>query len=152
MFSRVLINFWHDWLFLFTRNRSSCDALQIENINQAFKLKEMEAADYQKRISNTRRIIGDLRTELAKVEEQPDVTPRINEVNVELRHNQMERAKIDGEKSDLRREKDNAFAQCKSETCIQTKHCPEWVDKQLTVTVAQSYRLLKIKVTSPRDC
>lgn len=76
----------------------------------------MEEADHQKRIINTQRIIGDLRTELAKVEDQPDVTPRINEVNVELRRNHMERAKLDGEKSDLRREKDNTFAQCKSET------------------------------------
>lgn len=80
----------------------------------------MEEADHQKRIINTRRIIGDLRTELAKVEDQPDVTPRINAVNLELRRNHVERARIDGEKCDLCREKDNAFAQCKSEACIQT--------------------------------
>lgn len=83
-------------------------------------LKKTEENDHQKRIVNTRRIIGDLRTELAKVENQPDVTPRINEVNSELRRNQMERARIDREKCDLCREKDNVFAQCKSEACIQT--------------------------------
>uniref|UniRef100_A0A674NWB8 Structural maintenance of chromosomes protein 5 n=1 Tax=Takifugu rubripes TaxID=31033 RepID=A0A674NWB8_TAKRU len=88
---------------------------EIEDINQAFKLKEMEEDDHQKRISNTRRIIEDLRTELAKVEDQPDVTPRINDVNSELRRNQIERARIDGEKCELCREKDNAFAQCRSE-------------------------------------
>lgn len=120
MFSQVLFNFWHHRLVLFSHNWSSCDALQIEDINQAFKLKEMEEADHQKRIVNTRRIIGDLRTELAKVEDQPDVTPRINAVNLELRRNQMERARIDGEKGHLGREKDNAFAQGKSEACIQT--------------------------------
>ncbi|TWW56589.1 structural maintenance of chromosomes protein 5 [Takifugu flavidus] len=87
---------------------------EIEDINQAFKLKQMEEDDHQKRISNTRRIIEDLRTELAKVEDQPDVTPRINDVNLELRRNQIERAKIDGEKGELCREKDNAFAQCRS--------------------------------------
>ncbi|XP_011620162.2 structural maintenance of chromosomes protein 5 isoform X1 [Takifugu rubripes] len=87
---------------------------EIEDINQAFKLKEMEEDDHQKRISNTRRIIEDLRTELAKVEDQPDVTPRINDVNSELRRNQIERARIDGEKCELCREKDNAFAQCRS--------------------------------------
>uniref|UniRef100_A0A674MAU8 Structural maintenance of chromosomes protein 5 n=1 Tax=Takifugu rubripes TaxID=31033 RepID=A0A674MAU8_TAKRU len=74
---------------------------EIEDINQAFKLKEMEEDDHQKRISNTRRIIEDLRTELAKVEDQPDVTPRINDVNSELRRNQIERARIDGEKCEL---------------------------------------------------
>lgn len=120
MFSQVLFNFWHHRLVLFSHNWSSCDALQIEDINQAFKLKEMEEADHQKRIVNTRRIIGDLRTELAKVEDQPDVTPRINAVNLELRRNQIERARIDGEKGNLGREKDNAFAQSKSEARIQT--------------------------------
>lgn len=98
--------------------------MQIEDINQAFRLKQTEEADHQKRIVNTRRIIADLQTELAKVEDQPDVTSRINEVNVELRRNQVERAKMEGERSDLRREKDNTFAQCKSEPFTQTKICP----------------------------
>uniref|UniRef100_A0A8C4GZU3 Structural maintenance of chromosomes protein 5 n=1 Tax=Dicentrarchus labrax TaxID=13489 RepID=A0A8C4GZU3_DICLA len=72
-------------------------------------LKQMEEEDHQKRISNTRLTIEDLKAELAKVGDQPDVTPRINEVNVELRRIQVERAKIEGEKSDLRREKDNIY-------------------------------------------
>lgn len=103
---------------------TGCDSFQIEDINQAFKLKQTEEADHQKRITNTRRIIADLKAELAKVEDQPDVTPRINEVNVELRRNQVERAKMEGEKSDLRREKDNTFAQFKSELFSQTLRCP----------------------------
>lgn len=98
--------------------------MQIEDINQAFRLKQTEEADHQKRIINTRRIIVDLQTELAKVEDQPDVTSRINEGNAELRRNQKERDKMEGEKFDLRREKDNTFAQYKSEPFTQTKNCP----------------------------
>lgn len=75
----------------------------------------MEEEDQQKRISNTRRTIEDLKAELAKVGDQLDVTPRINAVNVELRRIQVDRAKIEGEKSDLCREKDNICAEVKSE-------------------------------------
>lgn len=84
---------------------------EIDDIKQTQRLKQMEEEDHQKRISNTRRTIEDLKAELAKVGDQPDVTPRINEVNVELRHIQVERARIEGEKSDLRREKDNLCAE-----------------------------------------
>lgn len=84
----------------------------------------MEEEDHQKRISNTRRTIEDLKAELAKVGDQPDVTPRINAVNVELRRIQVERAKIEGEKSDLRREKDNICAESRSESFPQTIQYP----------------------------
>lgn len=96
-------------------DNSSCTALQIEDIKQTQRLKQMEEEDQQKRISNTRRTIEDLKAELAKVGDQPDVSPRINAVNVELRRIQVDRAKIEGEKSDLRREKDNILAESKSE-------------------------------------
>lgn len=102
---------------------SPCSALfcpvQIDDIKQTQRLKQMEEEDHQKRISNTRRTIEDLKAELAKVGDQPDVTPRINEVNVELRHIQVERARIEGEKSDLRREKDNLCAESISESMNQ---------------------------------
>lgn len=75
----------------------------------------MEAEDHQKRVSNTRRAIEDLKAELAKVSDQPDVTPRINEVNMELRRIQVEKAKIEGEKGDLRRDRDNLLSEYKSE-------------------------------------
>ncbi|XP_074500603.1 structural maintenance of chromosomes protein 5 [Sebastes fasciatus] len=84
---------------------------EIEDIKQTQRLKQMEEEDHQKRISNTRRTIDDLKAELAKVGDQPDVTPRINAVNIELRTIREERAKIDGEKADLRREKDNINAE-----------------------------------------
>lgn len=102
----------------------ACCSLQIEDVKQTLRLKQMEEEDHQKRISNTRRTIEDLKSELAKVADQPDVTPRINAVNVELRRIQVERAKIEGERSDLRREKDNIFAESKSESFPQTIQCP----------------------------
>ncbi|XP_058498969.1 structural maintenance of chromosomes protein 5 [Solea solea] len=83
---------------------------EIDTIKQKLKLKQTEEEDHQKRISNTRRTIEDLKAELAKVGDQPDVTPQINAINVELRQIQQERAKIEGEKTDLRRERDNLFA------------------------------------------
>uniref|UniRef100_A0A669D4U2 Structural maintenance of chromosomes protein 5 n=1 Tax=Oreochromis niloticus TaxID=8128 RepID=A0A669D4U2_ORENI len=84
---------------------------EIDDIKQKCRLKQMEEEDHQKRISNTRRTIEDLKAELAKVGDQPDVTPRINAVNADLRRIQEERAKIEGEKGDLRREKDNLCAE-----------------------------------------
>ncbi|XP_054464848.1 structural maintenance of chromosomes protein 5 [Anoplopoma fimbria] len=86
---------------------------EIDDIKQRQRLKQMEEEDHQKRISNTRRTIDDLKAELAKVGDTPDVTPRINAVNVELRNIRAERAKIEGEKADLRREKDNLHAESK---------------------------------------
>ncbi|XP_041801701.1 structural maintenance of chromosomes protein 5 [Chelmon rostratus] len=86
---------------------------EIEDTKQSLRLKQMEEEDHQKRISNTRRIIEDLKAELAKVGDQPDVTPQINAVNVELRHIQVKRAKLEGERSDLRREKNSVYAEHK---------------------------------------
>lgn len=87
-------------------------------------LKRTEEEDHQKRISNTRRIIDDLKAELAKVGDQPDVTPAINAINVELRRIQEERAKIEGEKADLRRERDNLSADSVSECLPQASRFP----------------------------
>ncbi|AWP09603.1 putative structural maintenance of chromosomes protein 5-like [Scophthalmus maximus] len=86
---------------------------EIEDIKQKLKLKQTEEEDHQKRIGNTRRAIDDLKAELAKVGDQPDVTPQINAINVELRQIQEDRAKIEGEKGDLRREKDNLCAEAR---------------------------------------
>lgn len=79
-------------------------------------MKQTEEEDQQKRISNTRRTIEDLKSELAKVGDQPDVTPRISDINVELRRIQVDRARIEGEKSDLRREGNTICAECKCES------------------------------------
>ncbi|MEQ2218929.1 hypothetical protein XENOCAPTIV_010115 [Xenoophorus captivus] len=92
--------------------------LEIDDIKQNLRLKQTEEEDHQKRISNTRRTIEDLKSELAKISDQPDVTPQINAVNVELRRIQVERAKIEEEKADLRRESDNITAESKSQISI----------------------------------
>uniref|UniRef100_A0A3Q2E3Q6 Structural maintenance of chromosomes protein 5 n=1 Tax=Cyprinodon variegatus TaxID=28743 RepID=A0A3Q2E3Q6_CYPVA len=86
---------------------------EIDDIKQNLRLKQTEEEDHQKRISNTRRTIEDLKSELAKIADQPDVTPQINAVNVELRRVHVERAKIEGDKTDLRRENDNITAESK---------------------------------------
>nr|XP_019945077.1 PREDICTED: structural maintenance of chromosomes protein 5 [Paralichthys olivaceus] len=87
---------------------------EIDDIKQTLKLKQTEEEDQQKRISYTKRTIDDLKTELAKVGDQPDVTPQINAINVELRSIQVERAKMEGVKADLRRERDNVFAESRA--------------------------------------
>lgn len=94
-------------------NKAPCSYLQIEDIKQTLTLKQVEEEDHQKRIGNTRRIIEDLKAQLAKVGDEPDVTPQINAVNAELRSIQEKRVKNEAEKSDLRRERDNAVGECK---------------------------------------
>uniref|UniRef100_A0A8C5BUH5 Structural maintenance of chromosomes protein 5 n=1 Tax=Gadus morhua TaxID=8049 RepID=A0A8C5BUH5_GADMO len=84
---------------------------EIDDIKQALNLKHTEKVDEEKRIANTKTIIDDLQKELATVGEQPDVAPRIDAISVELRGHQEERARLDGEKSDIRREKDNMVAE-----------------------------------------
>ncbi|CAN9516172.1 unnamed protein product [Ophioblennius macclurei] len=86
---------------------------EIDDIKQTLRLKQTDADDQQKRISNTKRAIEDLKAELAKVSDQPDVTPQINAVNAELRRIQEDKAKIEGEKADLRGERDNLSAESK---------------------------------------
>lgn len=89
--------------------------LQIEDIKQSLKLKQIEEVEHQKRIRNTRLAVEDLKAELAKVGDQPELTPMISALNVKLRGIQEERAKIEAEKADLRRERDNLCAQSKGE-------------------------------------
>ncbi|XP_030625495.1 structural maintenance of chromosomes protein 5 [Chanos chanos] len=84
---------------------------EIEDIKQDLRLKETEEADRQKRIENTRRMIEDLQTELAKMGSQEDVTPRIEAVNSQLRNIQEDKSKVDSERSDLRRDKDEAMGE-----------------------------------------
>ncbi|XP_056455399.1 structural maintenance of chromosomes protein 5 [Gadus chalcogrammus] len=86
---------------------------EIDDIKQALNLKHTEKVDEEKRIANTKTIIDDLQKELATVGEQPDVSARIDAISVELRGHQEERARLDGEKSDIRREKDNMVAESK---------------------------------------
>ncbi|CAL1606066.1 unnamed protein product [Knipowitschia caucasica] len=86
---------------------------EIEDMKQSLKIKQIQEEDHRKRVSNTRRAVDDLKAELGKVSDQPDITPRINEVNQELRRIQIERGRIEGEKADLSREKNNLFSEYK---------------------------------------
>ncbi|XP_076875246.1 structural maintenance of chromosomes protein 5 isoform X2 [Brachyhypopomus gauderio] len=81
---------------------------EIDDIKQALSLQQMEEVDRKKRIANTRRLIQDLQRELDSMGSHEDVTPRIEAVNSELRTIQEEKARLDGERQDLRRDKDEA--------------------------------------------
>uniref|UniRef100_A0AAR2LX67 Structural maintenance of chromosomes protein 5 n=1 Tax=Pygocentrus nattereri TaxID=42514 RepID=A0AAR2LX67_PYGNA len=81
---------------------------EIDDIKQALSLKQTEEADRQKRIGNTKRLIQDLQRDLDNMGSQEDVTPKIEAVNTELRRIQEEKARLDGERQDLRRDKDEA--------------------------------------------
>ncbi|MCI4388625.1 hypothetical protein PGIGA_G00088170 [Pangasianodon gigas] len=81
---------------------------EIDDIKQSLSLKRTEEADRQKRIGITRRMIQDLQTELDSMGSQEDVTPKIEAVNSELRSIQEEKSRLEGERQDLRRDKDEA--------------------------------------------
>uniref|UniRef100_A0A8C9TFA4 Structural maintenance of chromosomes protein 5 n=1 Tax=Scleropages formosus TaxID=113540 RepID=A0A8C9TFA4_SCLFO len=81
--------------------------LQVEDIQQALSLKQMEEDDRQKRISNTRCIVAGLQAELDSLGKQEDVQPQINQINVELRGLQEDKARLESRQSDLRREKES---------------------------------------------
>ncbi|XP_019716367.1 structural maintenance of chromosomes protein 5 [Hippocampus comes] len=84
---------------------------EIEDIKQSFKMKQTEEEDRRKRVQNVQLLIEDLKVALAEVDNQPDMSPRISEVNGELRRIQLERGKVEEEKSSLRPEKDNLSAE-----------------------------------------
>ncbi|KAM9455805.1 structural maintenance of chromosomes protein 5 [Clarias gariepinus] len=86
---------------------------EIDDIKQRLSLKRTEEADRQKRIGNLQRMIQDLQTELDGMSTQEDVTPKIEEVNSELRNIQEHKSRLDGERQDLRRDKDEATGELK---------------------------------------
>uniref|UniRef100_A0A8C2DK02 Structural maintenance of chromosomes protein 5 n=1 Tax=Cyprinus carpio TaxID=7962 RepID=A0A8C2DK02_CYPCA len=84
---------------------------EVDDIRQDLSLKQTEEADRQKRIGHTQLMIKDLQKELQNMGSMEDVTPQIEAVNAELRKIQEEKAKLEGEMSDLRRDKDEAFGE-----------------------------------------
>uniref|UniRef100_A0A8C6Q076 Structural maintenance of chromosomes protein 5 n=1 Tax=Nothobranchius furzeri TaxID=105023 RepID=A0A8C6Q076_NOTFU len=80
---------------------------EIDDIKQALRMKQIEEEDHQKRIVNTRRTIEDLKVELDKLGDQLDTTLLISAISVELKEIQERTARIEAEKADLRRERDN---------------------------------------------
>ncbi|XP_018602526.1 structural maintenance of chromosomes protein 5 [Scleropages formosus] len=85
---------------------------EVEDIQQALSLKQMEEDDRQKRISNTRCIVAGLQAELDSLGKQEDVQPQINQINVELRGLQEDKARLESRQSDLRREKESMRGEC----------------------------------------
>uniref|UniRef100_A0A672LKA1 Structural maintenance of chromosomes protein 5 n=1 Tax=Sinocyclocheilus grahami TaxID=75366 RepID=A0A672LKA1_SINGR len=81
------------------------DQLEYRN-KEDLSLKQTEEADRQKRIGHTQLMIKDLQKELQNMGSMEDVTPQIEAVNADLRKIQEEKAKLEGEMLDLRRDKD----------------------------------------------
>uniref|UniRef100_A0A674IF41 Structural maintenance of chromosomes protein 5 n=1 Tax=Terrapene triunguis TaxID=2587831 RepID=A0A674IF41_9SAUR len=80
---------------------------QIEEIQQALRMKSDEEMDRQKRIHNSHKMIEDWQNELNSTGNSENLQPQIDSINNELRQLQEEKANIDGEMSDLRREREN---------------------------------------------
>uniref|UniRef100_A0A8C6YGC4 Structural maintenance of chromosomes protein 5 n=1 Tax=Naja naja TaxID=35670 RepID=A0A8C6YGC4_NAJNA len=80
---------------------------QIEQIKQALRMKREAEMDRQKRIQNTRNMIEDWTSELEMSENAENIQPLMNSLNANLRQLEEEKANIDGELSDLRKEREN---------------------------------------------
>ncbi|XP_058679410.1 structural maintenance of chromosomes protein 5 isoform X4 [Ammospiza nelsoni] len=80
---------------------------QIEEINQAFRMKKDEETNRQKKIYQTQQIIEEWQSELDTMAVCENLQPQIDAVNTELKKLQEEKANIDNNVSDLRAEKTN---------------------------------------------
>ncbi|CAN8220491.1 unnamed protein product [Coccothraustes coccothraustes] len=80
---------------------------QIEEINQAFRMKKDEETNRQKKIYQTQKIIEEWQNELNTMAVCENLQPQIDAVNTELKKLQEEKANIDNDISDLRAEKNN---------------------------------------------
>uniref|UniRef100_A0A671KS37 Structural maintenance of chromosomes protein 5 n=1 Tax=Sinocyclocheilus anshuiensis TaxID=1608454 RepID=A0A671KS37_9TELE len=79
---------------------------EVDDIRQDLSLKQTEEADRQKRIGHTQLMIKDLQKELQNMGSMEDVTPQIEAVNADLRKIQEEKAKLEGEIIDSRKNRD----------------------------------------------
>ncbi|XP_063035726.1 structural maintenance of chromosomes protein 5 isoform X3 [Melospiza melodia melodia] len=80
---------------------------QIEEINQAFRMKKDEETNRKKKIHQTQEIIEEWQSELETMADCENLQPQIDAVNTELKKLQEEKANIDNDVSDLRAEKTN---------------------------------------------
>ncbi|XP_005240753.1 structural maintenance of chromosomes protein 5 isoform X2 [Falco peregrinus] len=80
---------------------------QIEEINQALRMKKDEEMDRQRKIHNTRKMIEDWKNELNAMAVCENLQPQIDAVNNKLKELQEEKANIDSDISDLTAEKMN---------------------------------------------
>uniref|UniRef100_A0A8B9CTA5 Structural maintenance of chromosomes protein 5 n=1 Tax=Anser brachyrhynchus TaxID=132585 RepID=A0A8B9CTA5_9AVES len=80
---------------------------QIEEINQAFRMKKDEEMDRRKKIISAHKMIEEWNDELSTVNDCENLQPQIDAVNTELKHLQGERANIESDISDVTTEKNN---------------------------------------------
>uniref|UniRef100_A0A8B9SWS0 Structural maintenance of chromosomes protein 5 n=1 Tax=Anas platyrhynchos TaxID=8839 RepID=A0A8B9SWS0_ANAPL len=80
---------------------------QIEEINQAFRMKKDEEMDRRKKIISAHKMIEEWNDELHTASNCENLQPQIDAVNNELKHLQGERANIESDISDVTTEKNN---------------------------------------------
>ncbi|XP_069481894.1 structural maintenance of chromosomes protein 5 [Ambystoma mexicanum] len=80
---------------------------QIEELQQYLRMKQDEEMDKQKKITTIRKMIEDWQNELGTIGNCANLQPEIDAITGELRQIQEDRANIDSQMSDLRREKEN---------------------------------------------
>ncbi|RLV98904.1 hypothetical protein DV515_00010284 [Chloebia gouldiae] len=88
-------------------------AKQIEEINQAFRMKKDEEANRQKKLYQTQQLIEEWQKELDTNAVCENLQPQIDDVNTELKKLREERANIDNDISDLRAEVNNQEREAK---------------------------------------
>lgn len=76
-------------------------------------MKREAETDRQKRIQNTHKMIEDWTNELKNTENAENIQPLMNSLNANLRQLEEEKANIDGELNDLRRERENLLKERK---------------------------------------
>uniref|UniRef100_A0A670ZYG5 Structural maintenance of chromosomes protein 5 n=1 Tax=Pseudonaja textilis TaxID=8673 RepID=A0A670ZYG5_PSETE len=86
---------------------------KIEDIKLALRMKREAEMDRQRRIQNTRKMIEDWTNELENTENAENIQPLMNSLNASLRQLEEEKANIDGELNDLRKERENLLKERK---------------------------------------
>ncbi|XP_068408421.1 structural maintenance of chromosomes protein 5 isoform X3 [Eschrichtius robustus] len=86
----------------------------IEALQQALTVKQNEEHDRQRRISNTRKMIEDLQSELKTTENCENLQPQIDAITNDLRRVQDEKALCEGEIIDKHRERETLEKEKKS--------------------------------------
>ncbi|KAJ1206907.1 hypothetical protein NDU88_002300 [Pleurodeles waltl] len=79
---------------------------QIEEVQQFLRMKQDEEMNRQKKITTIRKMIEDWQNELSTMGNCGNLQPEIDAISGELRQIQEDRANIDSQMSDLRREKE----------------------------------------------
>ncbi|XP_067886687.1 structural maintenance of chromosomes protein 5 isoform X2 [Heterodontus francisci] len=80
---------------------------EVEEVQQRLRMKNDEEIDRQKRISNTKKMIEDLQNELNTTRNYDHVQPEIDQISSALRKVQQDKGVVDGDKIELRRQKEN---------------------------------------------